>query len=142
MTAERIARCTANGSDPIIYRHSRTGESIIVECGECLPHCEGEGDWYPLTTDNINPAELQPIVIGDGSRVVIQSGPLMEGEEINILCTFVARLSGSPFGTGRYRITGTKLTSWYGKTGLHVGLEPAGELDMTKLVHLIEPYIR
>lgn len=141
MTDSAIARCTAfvghfDGS-AVLYRHSRTTETFLAKPGESLPRRKGEGVWCPITSDNVDPEKLMPIVIGSGLMWITEGAELKAGDEINIWSNVSPDLMREGVKTqGLYRVTHTQLTRVRAQDAVHIQVEYLGEMDPTKLIHL------
>lgn len=138
--SDAIARCTVNvghheGSN-VLYRHSRTTETILAKPGECLPHRKGDGVWCALVTDNAREKKCL-IVVGSGLMWITEGVPLAVGDEINMWCNIDPSLMRSGMHVqGLYRVTAATRTRVHRQDALHIDVVCLGPMDPTKLIHL------
>lgn len=131
----QVAECIAGDAEGVYYRHSRAAnrEPVFAKPGDSLPDIEGEGEWFPLASDN-SPSGEVPLVLGTGLMMITGARPevIKVRGELNVLYTATV----GAYQTGRYRLTGIVPMSWGGKEGFHAGIERVGDIDPKDVVYL------
>lgn len=132
---QQIAQCDENGGGGVFYRHGiAKAEPVFAKPGETLPDLPDEGQWWPLAHDN-TPATEVTLIIGKGLMGIssVSRELVVTGAELNML--YVG--PGEMWKTGRYRLgSPIKSMQWNGDA-LHGPVERVGDIDPTKLVHIL-----
>ncbi len=114
----------------VLYRHTCMGETKFAFTGEALPESsQGPGMWEAYTEDNARLGEGDmAVLLGKGfiHAAIFINMPEV-GKKINL------KYGKSNLPDGQYRITEVK----WGIEYVHVFVERVGEIDPTRLIHIL-----
>jgi len=113
-----------------LYRDSLSGGTKFADHGEELP----SGKWESWFEDNLKGLDPLMVLVGKGIVHGIHLPDFPEvGQTLN--------LGGSKLypHDGEYRIVSVRTREWEGGETFHIEVERVGEIDDTKLIHLMSP---